>query len=66
MRYSLGEKLDVMIKSWIIGCKKQLEFFTFFFGLNLGHKFYAHTDNLSRTLQKKFPQLKERDWQILQ
>ena len=66
MRDSLEEKLDVEIKSWIVGCKKRLEFFTFFFGLNLGQKLYAHTDNLSRTLQKKFPQLKERDWQILQ
>ena len=66
MRDSLEGKLYVMIKSWIVGCKKQLEFFTFFLRLNLDQKLYAHTDNLSRTLQKKFPQLKERDWQILQ
>ena len=53
MRDSLDEKLNFQRKSRIVGCKKQLESFSFFFGLNLGQKLYAHTENLSRTLQQK-------------
>ena len=53
MRDSLEEKLDFETKSRTVGCKKQLESFSFFFELNLGQKFYAHTDNLSRTMQQK-------------
>ena len=30
-----------------------MESFSFYFGLNLGCKLYAHTDNLSKTLQKE-------------
>ena len=52
MRDSLEEKLDFETKSRIVGCKKQLESFSFF-RLNLGQKLYAHTDNLSKYLQQK-------------
>ena len=39
MRDSLEEKLDFETKSRTVGCKKQLESFSFFFELNLGQKF---------------------------
>ena len=48
----LEEKLDAEAKSRIIGCKKQMKSFKFYFGLQLDHKLYAHTDNLSKTLQQ--------------
>ena len=50
---SLDEKPDAETKARINGCKKQMESFSFYFGLNLGRKLYAHTDNLSKTLQKE-------------
>ena len=50
---SLEEKLDAETKSRLISCKKQMESFKFYFGLQLGRKPYAHTDNLSRTLQQE-------------
>ena len=50
---SLDEKPDAETKARINGCKKQMESFFFYFGLNLGSKLYAHTDNLSKTLQKE-------------
>ncbi|XP_057290813.1 zinc finger MYM-type protein 1-like [Hydractinia symbiolongicarpus] len=50
---SLNEKLDAETKLRINGCKKEMESFSFYFGLNLGRKLYAHTDNLSITLQKE-------------
>ena len=50
---SWKEKLDAETKSRIIGCKKQMESFKFYFGLQLGCKLYAHTDNLSKTLQQE-------------
>ena len=50
---SLDEKPDAQTKARINGCKKQLESFSFYFGLNLGRKLYAHTDNLSKTVQKE-------------
>ena len=53
MRDSIEEKLDLETKPCIVGCKKQLESFSFFSGLNLGQKLYAHTNNLSRTPQQK-------------
>ena len=40
-------------KSRIIGCKKQMKLFTFYFGLNLSKSLYLITDNLSKTLQKE-------------
>ena len=52
-RQSLKDKPDAETKARIIGCKKQMESFNFFLGLNLGHKIYNHTDKLSQTLQKK-------------
>ena len=50
---SLKEELDFETKSRIIGCKKQMKLFTFYFGLNLSKSLYLITDNLSRTLQKE-------------
>ena len=41
------------LKSRIIGVKTQMESFHRFFGLNLGHRIFSHTDNLSKTLQAK-------------
>ena len=50
---SLDEKPDAETKARINGFKKQMESFSFYFGLNLGPTLYAHTDNLSKTLQKE-------------
>ena len=50
---SLEQKLDFETQSRIIGCKKQMESFSFYFGLNFGQRLFAHTDNLSKTLQKE-------------
>ena len=47
----LEERLDQETRARIIGCKSQMESFYFFFGLNLSHKLYAMTDNLSKSLQ---------------
>ena len=47
----LEERLDQETRARIIGCKSQMESFYFFFGLNLSHKPYAMTDNLSKSLQ---------------
>ena len=46
-----NENLPTDLKSLVIGVKTQMEPFDFFVGLTLGHRLYAHTDNLSRTLQ---------------
>ena len=45
-------KLDRELKSRIIGCQVQMRTFSFFFSLNLGHRFYSITDNLSQALQE--------------
>ena len=50
---SLKEDLDFETKSRIIGCKKQMKLFTFYFGLNLSKSLYLVTDNSSKTLQKE-------------
>ena len=47
----LEERLDQETKARIIGCKSQMESFYFFFGLNLSHKLYAMTNNLSKSIQ---------------
>ena len=39
------------VKSRIVGVKKQMEKFDFFFGLNIGQRLYSHTNNISKTLQ---------------
>ena len=49
----LDEKPDAETKARIYRCKTQMESFSFYFGLNLGRKLYAHTDNLSKILQKE-------------
>jgi len=50
---SLKDKPNAETKARLIGCKKQMESFSFFFGLKLGHNLYSHTDKLSQTLQKE-------------
>ena len=37
----------------IIGCQAQMYSFDFFCVLNLAHRLYAMTDNLSKTIQKE-------------
>ena len=44
-------KVDTDVKSRIIGCLAQMKKFHFYYGLNLGRKFYGITDNLSKSLQ---------------
>lgn len=44
---------DSEIRSRIIGVKTQMQSFDFLFGVSLGYEILRHTDNLSRTLQKK-------------
>ena len=45
------DNMATEVKSRIVGVKKQMEKFDFFFGLSIGHRLYSHTDNLSKTLQ---------------
>uniref|UniRef100_A0A8W8J9Y5 HAT C-terminal dimerisation domain-containing protein n=1 Tax=Magallana gigas TaxID=29159 RepID=A0A8W8J9Y5_MAGGI len=44
---------DYVICSRIIGVKTQMQSFDVLFGVSLGYEILRHTDNLSRTLQKK-------------
>ena len=46
-----NDNMATEVKSRIVGVKKQMEKFDFFFGLSIGHRLYSHTDNLSKTLQ---------------
>lgn len=46
-----NDRMQTDVKSRISGVKKQMKSFDFFFGLNIGHRLFSHTDNLSRTLQ---------------
>ena len=47
---SLDTKLDLEIKSCIIGVKYQMETFSYFFVVSLGALIFGHSDNLSKTL----------------
>lgn len=47
----LDSNLQPDVRARIIGCQTQMRSFTFFFGLNLSQKLFAHTDNLSKALQ---------------
>ena len=49
----LKEKLDPETRSQIIGCRAQMKVFNFYFGLCLGQKLYALTDNLIKSIQKE-------------
>ena len=44
---------DTELKCRIIGVMSQMKTFNFVYGVMLGHLVLAHSDNLSRTLQKK-------------
>ena len=46
-----NDNMATEVKSRIVGVKKQMEKFDFFFGLNIGDRLYSHTDNFSKTLQ---------------
>ena len=48
-----NDNMATEVKSRIVGVKKQMEKFDFFFGLSIGHRLYSHTDNLSKTVQAK-------------
>ena len=48
-----NDQMKTELKSRIIGVKTQMEYFHLFFGLNLGHIIFSHTDNQSKTLQAK-------------
>ena len=45
--------MDRELKSRIGGVKAQMTMFSLFFGLQLGYRLYAITDNLSKALQEK-------------
>ena len=47
----LEGKLETDVRARIIGCDTQMKTFNFFFGLHLSKRLFAHTDNLSKTLQ---------------
>ena len=49
----LCQKVTTDIKARIIGCDAQMQKFSFYFGLSIGHKLYSLTDSLSKTLQKE-------------
>ena len=48
-----NDSVATKLKKRIVGVKKQVEKFDFFFGLSIGHRLYSHTDNLSKTVQAK-------------
>ena len=50
---SLSSKLDGEMKARIIGVDTQMHAFDFLFGVSLGSLLLRHTDNLSKSLQKK-------------
>jgi len=47
----LEKRVDPDVRARIIGCDAQMKTFDFFFGLHLSQRLFAHTDNLSRSLQ---------------
>ena len=50
-QYLENESMQTDLKARIIGVKRQMTTFELFFGLNIGHRLFSHTDNLSKTLQ---------------
>ena len=49
----LGDKFDKETRSHKLGCKSQMTEFRFFFGINLAHRMYSITDDLSKALQSE-------------
>ena len=45
-------KLSAEIEACVTGCQTQMKTFDYFFGILLGERLFAHTDNLSKTLQE--------------
>ena len=50
---ALSSKLDGEMRARIIGVDTQMHTFDFLFGVSLGNLLLHHTDNLSKSLQKK-------------
>ena len=50
---ALSSKLDGEMRARIIGVDTQMHTFDFLFGVSLGNLLLRHTDNLSKSLQKK-------------
>ena len=50
---SLQATKDTEMRACIIGVSSQMNSFSFFFGVMLGQLLFSHSDNLSRTLQKR-------------
>ena len=46
-------RLNTEVKARIMGCKKQMSTFHFFFGLCFGQRLYSITDNFSKALQSE-------------
>ena len=49
--YLQNNQLNTDVKSRIIGAKKQMKTFELILRLNIEHRLFSHTDNLSNTLQ---------------
>ena len=50
---SLGATQDTEMRAHNIGVSSQMNTFSFFFGVMLGQLLFSHSDNFSRTLQKR-------------
>lgn len=50
---SLGFNIDTETRARILGCQAQMKTFHFYFGLHISQRLFAHTDNLSKSLQAK-------------
>ena len=50
---ALSSKLDGEMRARIIGVDTEMHTFDFLFGVSLGNLLLRHTDNLSKSLQKK-------------
>ena len=49
----LESKIDTNTRARILGCQAQMKTFHYFFGLHISQRLFAHTDNLSKSLQAK-------------
>lgn len=49
----LESKIDTDTRARILGCQAHMKTFHYFFGLHISQRLFAHTDNLSKSLQAK-------------
>ena len=49
----LESKIDTDAMARILGCQAHMKTFHYFFGLHISQRLFAHTDNLSKSLQAK-------------